>query len=307
MLGIHRGQYGEAAHVHVLDAGRVVSEADALTDQPKTFGFDQHEGGQVVGDQALHAGDHLVDDLVEVEGLGDCGCGVAECFGVGALLPFLRLETDPVLDFAAEALVGLEEFAGSLPDTLIQLAQGGLQPLLGPTAIRDVGKGAEHADDFAGEVPKRHLVGLQPAVLAGRATELFNDSELRLAGFDDDAVPVQEPVRGKVAAVRPWHVPIRHADQDVRLDPSEAGKHLVAAEVAGLVILPEHGAGHRVHEDLEHLLAGRQSISAADLSSDQRGVHGSRVGLRGSHVGRALSLRHGARVRITCPRTRTGA
>ena len=114
----------------------------------------------------------------------------------------------------------------------------------------------------------------------------LDDADDRLAGLGDVGVPVHEPVGAELGVVGPRHVPVGLADQVVGLGPGEGGEHPVAAEVARLQVLPEHGVGRRVHQHLEQLLARLEGVVAAHPALQQGGVQ---VDVR-AHVPRSVVL-----------------
>ena len=271
----------------------VVAEARAVVRQAHVAGFDQHDRRQVAGDEPLHADQHLVEHLVERPRSGDGGGGIAERLGVRPLLALLGLQPHAVLDLAPQRLVDGDELGRAVLHALVELVERPLQLVLGAPAIGDVLEGAEHADDATVEVAERHLVGLQPAVLARRVAQLFDDAELRLAAVHHLLVPVDEPVGAELRTVGPRHVAVGHADQEAGLDPGETGEDLVAAEVPRLQVLPEHGVRHRVHEDLQHLLTRGKRVGTRQIALQQARIHV--ANLRGASIGRGSGApkRHG--------------
>ena len=172
------------------------------------------------------------------------------------MLAFLGLHPHAVVDLPTEALDGPLEITRALLNTLVEVLERAVEALFGRPSLGDVLERAEDADDLAVAIAQRDLLGLDPAQIAAGPAKTLDDADDRLAGLGHVSVPVHEPVGAELGVVRPRHVAVGLADQIVRLGPGEGGEDPVAAEVARLAVLPEHGVGRRIHQHLEQLLAG---------------------------------------------------
>ena len=233
---------------------------------------DEDDGGEVVGHQPLDADEHLLHHLLHVERLGHRAGGVAQRFGVGPLLAFFGLDPDAVVDLAAQALDGPLEVACALLHPLVEVGERAVEAFLGRPPLGDVLERAEDADDATVEIAQRDLVRLHPAQVAARPAQAFDDADHRLARGGHAGVPVHEPVGAELGVVGPRHVAIGLAEQVVGLGAGERCEDVVAAEVARLQVLPEHGVGRRVHQRVEQLLARLEGVVAAHASLQQGGV-----------------------------------
>ena len=210
-----------------------VAEPHSLTSNVRrAVRVDEDDRRQIVGHQTLDPTENVFHHLVEVQGARHRRRAVAERLGIGALLSLFRLDSNSILDFASQALVGAHQLRRAPLHPLVELGEGALQVVLGLAAFGHVLEGAEHTDHRAGEVAQRHLVGLEPTNIARRAAQAFDDPEPRFSGFDDRSIPIEEPIGVEVWIVGPWHVAIREADHRLGLDARECGEHLVAPEVA---------------------------------------------------------------------------
>ena len=275
---------------------RLVAVPGAVARQSHPPGFDEDDCSEVARDQPLDPDEHFAEHLVEGKRRGDRRRCVAQRLGVGPLLALLGLQSDAVFDLAAQRFVRRHQFGRAVLHPLVELVKRALELLFRAAAVGDVFERAEHADDAAVEIAERHFVGLQPAVLTRRVAQLLDDAERRFAALHHLAVPVDEPVGAERRAIGPRHVAVGHADQDAGFHAGEAGEHLVASQVPRLEVFPEHGIGHRVHQDLQHLLARRQRVGPRQLTLQQAGVHV--ANLRSARVGGSVGTPrgHGAMV-----------
>ena len=198
--------------------------------------------------------------------------GVAQRLGVRTLLAFLGLHPDAVVDLPPQALDRPLEVARPLLHPLVEVGERAVEPFLGRPPLGHVLERAEDADDAAVEIAQRHLVRLDPAEVAARPPQPFDDADDGLAGGGDVGIPAHEPVGAELGVVRPRHVAVGLAEQGVGLGTGEGSEHPVASEVARLQVLPEHGVGRRVHQRLEQLLTGLEGVAPAHPTLQQRGV-----------------------------------
>ena len=155
----------------------------------------------------------------------------------------------------------------------IEVVECPLEFLLRQVDVRHVLERAQKPDDLTVEVAERDLVRLDPGHHAVCPSEPLEDPELRVATLHHRSVPFDEPVGAELAVFGPWHVSIALAEQESGFEPGEVGERLVAPDEPGIEILPENGVRHRIHQDLQHLLAGRERLLAGQLTLQERGVH----------------------------------